>query len=133
MLQLDVENSKALQNGINVHRLKAGTMLLVLTKNSLYKITKDNGDQYDVIVQGGKKFPKPEIAHFAGSTFGGSMMKIGWIGYGMHMEIFVPAVCKTYKTTQVLAARIIGDGYEYDMEWDKMSLTPKIMQGLIQD
>lgn len=120
--------SKYLECGINVHNLKPGTTVYAVTRNSLYKIIKGDGDQYDVSIQGGKHFPQPVRGNFSGSTFGGSMMKIGWIGYGMYMEIYVPSCRKTYKTTPVKSARVVGEGWEYDMEWEngKISTKPKI-------
>jgi hypothetical protein len=117
-----LKESKCLEYGINVHKLKAGTVLLVLTRNSLYKIVKGNKDQYDITVQGGKHFRQPSQANFSGSTFGGSIIKIGWIGYGMYMEFYSVNHKTKYRTTGVEAARIIGDGWEYDMDWDKRGI-----------
>jgi hypothetical protein len=103
-----------MNNGINVHKLKPGTLLLVATKNSLYKIAKcDKIDE--VIIQGGKHIPEPCFGLFTGSTFGGSMIKLGWIGRGMFMEIFFPDQKAKIKTSFVKAVRIVGDGWEYDM------------------
>lgn len=110
----DIIDKFDLDNGINVHKLKAGTLVLVATKNSLYKIART--DVYDeVMIQGGKYFPNPTLARFTGSTFGGSMIKIGWIGYGMSMEIHSGAA--RLKTSWVRSARIVGNGWEYDMGW----------------
>jgi len=103
--------------GINVHNLKPGIIVLVSTKNSTYKIVKGDKDKHHIIVQGGSRFPEPTDSNFAGSTWGGSMIKTGWIGYGMHMEIHVPSVKKSYITSRVWAAKVIGDGWEYEMEW----------------
>jgi len=105
-----------LNDGIDVRKLKPGTLLLVMTKNSLYKITKcDRVDE--VWVQGGKHIATPKMCLFTGSTFGGSMIKIGWIGQGMRMEIYFPEKKAVLKTSAVRAARIVGDGWEYDMGW----------------
>ena len=129
MLTINLTESKCLDYGIDVHKLKAGTIILALTRNSLYKIIKGSRDQYDITIQGGKYFRKPTVANFSGSTFGGSMMKIGWIGYGMYMELYSLDHKKKYKTTPVEAARIIGNGWEYDMDWDNMGIAtePKII------
>lgn len=105
-----------LDNGIDVHQLKPGTLLLVVTKNSLYKIARcERRDE--VYVHGGKFITTPKRGLFTGSTFGGSMIKVGWIGYGMQMEIFFPDEKARIKTSVVKAARIIGHGWEYDMDW----------------
>ena len=131
MLTINLNDSKCLEYGINVHRLKVGTVILALTRNSLYKIIKGARDQHDITIQGGKYFTEPTPANFSGSTFGGSMMKIGWIGYGMYMEIYAISHKKKYKTTPVEAAKIVGAGWEYDMEWGNMGIStePKIKAG----
>jgi hypothetical protein len=108
-------------NGIDVHKLKPGIIILAVTRNSLYKIIKKEGR--NVIVQGGKKFIEPKEVIFLGSSIrGGSSIKIGWIGYGMKMEMCDDS--NNYITSIVLAARLIGDGWEYEMNWD----VPDIIQ-----
>lgn len=111
-------------HGVDVHKLPFGTTLLVVTQNNLYKITKKHGSE--VIVQGGKYMIEPSEAVFAGSSFGGSMLKIGWIDYGLLMEFYVKKIKKNIKTSPVKAVRILGNGWEYDMEWktgsDNLSL-----------
>jgi hypothetical protein len=125
MWTINLKDSKCLEYGINIHNLKAGITVLTLTRNSLYKIIKGSRDQYDISIQGGKHFREPTNANFSGSTFGGSMIKIGWIGYGMYMEFFLLEHRKNYKTTPVQAARVIGPGWEYDMEWEDMGISTK--------
>ncbi len=118
MFIVDLKNSKCLQNGIDVHSLKPGTTVLVVTKNNLYKMIKGSEDKYDVSIQGGKLFPEVKKIKFSGSTFGGTMLKIGWIGKEMFMELYSIEERKIYRTTGVTAARIVGDGWEYDMQWE---------------
>ena len=71
--------------GINVLDLEPLTELRVETTNSLYRIVVCQ--RTAVFVQGGRFFPERSAAHLAGATFGGSLLKIGWIGIGMRMEI----------------------------------------------
>jgi hypothetical protein len=113
---LDLTKLK-IENGIDVHRLKAGTIVLVQTKNNRYKLVKGFKDKYDVSIQGGKHFPEPTDVNFSGSTFGGTMMKIGWIGYKMYMEMYVIDKKSRLTTTGVRAAEIIGDGWNYVFDW----------------
>ena len=61
------------------------TGLLVETCDSLYRIVVVHGTE--VIVQGGCFFPVMTAARLAGATFGGSLIKLAWIGVGMCMEI----------------------------------------------
>jgi hypothetical protein len=71
--------------GVSVLDLDPLTVLRVETANSVYRIVVSR--RASVFVQGGQFFPETAAAHFAGSTFGGSLLKIGWIGVGMRMEI----------------------------------------------
>jgi hypothetical protein len=126
MFSLNIEQSKALEVGIDVHKLPAGTTVLVITKNNLYKLVKA-AERKHVIAQGGKYLLEPTEVVFTGSTFGGSMLKIGWIGYGMLMEMFLLDQNKRIKTSPVNAARVIGDGWEYDLDWANMG-TAKVIR-----
>ena len=118
MFTVDLKNSRCLHYGINVHLLKPETIVLVVTKNNLYKIIKGDEDKHDAFVQGGKLFPELKRIKFTGSTFGGSMLKIGWIGKEMLMELYSIEEKKLYRTSEVVAARVVGDGWEYDMDWE---------------
>jgi hypothetical protein len=71
--------------GVSLLDLEPLTVLHVETRNSVYRIVVSR--RTAVFVQGGQFFPETSAAHFAGSTFGGSLLKIGWIGVGMRMEI----------------------------------------------
>ena len=53
---------------------------------------------------------------FIGSNFGGSMLKMGWIGRDMHMEF-----CNEENyiiSTSVKKAKVITDDWQYVMEWN---------------
>ena len=62
------------------------TILLVRTENSLYWITVWEPHRRAVWVQGGSFFPQTTRACLSGSSFGGSCLKMGWVGIGLHME-----------------------------------------------
>ena len=40
----------------------------------------------EVVVQGGAFFPARPRAGLSGSSFGGSCLKLGWIGVGLRLE-----------------------------------------------
>lgn len=105
--------------GIDVSKLAPGTTLIVQTQNSKYKLKK-TGYGLEMIAQGGSHLLEPTEAHFTGSTWGGSAIRIGWIGHQMHLELHFKRGNKRRKllTTSVLNAKIITDTYEYDMGWD---------------
>ena len=74
-----------LAGGIWWRDVPSGTRALVKTKNSLYTIEKrQDGKTY---IKGHEKYcPAFVEATIFGSNFGGSMLKVGWIGVGMYME-----------------------------------------------
>jgi len=72
--------------GVALDDVEPLTELMVRTLNSQYRIVVSDGA--DVILQGGQFFPEPVHAKIDGSGFGGSFLKIGWIGIGFCMEIF---------------------------------------------
>ena len=79
--------TEALANagGLDIRRVDPLTTILVTTYNSLYRIVPLGG--LDALVQGGQFFPEATRARFDGSSFGGSFLKIAWIGEGLRMEI----------------------------------------------
>jgi hypothetical protein len=73
-------------SGIDLRTVDPLTTVLVRTRNSRYRILVR--DHTSAIVQGGAFFAEPTPARIDGSGFGGSLLKVGWIGIGLHMEIF---------------------------------------------
>ena len=73
-------------DGIGLIDVDAFTTLVVRTDNSVYRITILSPHTREVLVQGGKFFPERTRACLSGSTFGGSCLKIGWVGLGLHLE-----------------------------------------------
>jgi len=72
--------------GIALREVEPLTTIVVRTHNSCYRIliTHDT----TAIVRGGAFFPEPTPARIDGSGFGGTLLKVGWIGIGLRMEIF---------------------------------------------
>ncbi len=113
MMELS-EITKLAKDGINTKILPVGTKLEIQTKNNLYYMEKIEGNEYTI--QGGKYWPEPTTVRFPGSTFGGSVMKINWIGHLMHMEIYdLEKGCIT--TSSVRNVKIITSTYSYAMDW----------------
>ena len=73
-------------DGIGLIDVDAFATLVVRTDNSVYRITILTPHLREVFVQGGKFFPERTRACLSGSNFGGSCLKIGWVGLGLHME-----------------------------------------------
>lgn len=72
--------------GVNLRDLDPLTTLIVRTCNSRYRIIVSRDTS--VIVQGGQFFPDATAGRIDGASFGGSFLKMGWIGIGLRMEIF---------------------------------------------
>jgi hypothetical protein len=84
-------------DGLAIESLATGTMLIVRTDNSEYHIVVLDRDR--VLVEGGAIFPESVPAVFQGASAGGNLVKTGWIGVGLHMELFVEP--KWVKTSPV--------------------------------
>jgi hypothetical protein len=94
--------------GILIRDDSPGTNYVVVTKNSTYDITVLDGAERRVRVQGGEYFPEPVLCILSGSTYGGSVLKVGWIGLGMCMEFFHEG--RPIITTAVRSIGIKTDG-----------------------
>ena len=71
-------------DGVWLHEIEEGTVVYLLTRNTLYTIEKRADGFY---ISGHEKYcPKPTNAHIHGSTFGGSIIKAGFVGVDRHLE-----------------------------------------------
>jgi hypothetical protein len=78
-------NDVPVATGVSLADLEPFARLVVRTATSLYRITVLKGTK--VLVQGGKFFPDVAVADLNGSRLHGSLLKVGWIGKGLRMEI----------------------------------------------
>jgi hypothetical protein len=67
--------------------LEACDLIQARTRNSVYEIFLLEPQSGRALVRGGKHFTEPMEATVSGSTFGGCMLKMGWLGVGFRMEI----------------------------------------------
>lgn len=120
-----VDNSK---DGIEVDKLKINTKLFIETENSIYEmvILKNSTEEHKIIVEitggvkqdGSIRYKNPTKVFFTGSTFGGSILKMNWIGKNMQMEIFDNKVFTTSEVKNVVIENPKGD-WTYSMDWNK--------------
>jgi hypothetical protein len=79
--------------GLNLSVLKTGTKLYVETRNSFYELRIVEGKQVEIFGgtrhDGSTRYAKPTNVIFHGSTWGGSSIKVDWLGIDMHMEFGV--------------------------------------------
>jgi len=93
----------AASEGVSLRLLAPIAQLEVRTRNSTYQITKLGTGR--VMVLGGAFFPVWSEANLCGSTLGGSMLKMDWVGCGFRMEFLHRGA--RIVTTRVRAIRIV--------------------------
>jgi hypothetical protein len=77
-----------LLEGVTLMALEACDTVNVRTRNSDYEIFLLDPKSGRALVRGGEYFAEPVEATVSGSTFGGCMLKAGWLGVGLRMEIY---------------------------------------------
>jgi hypothetical protein len=74
-------------DGVSLRVLRPRDTIHARTRNSNYRIVLVDPEQGKVTVQGGRFFNEPVAAVVSGSTLGGCMLKLGWLGLGLRIEI----------------------------------------------
>jgi hypothetical protein len=77
----------SLLEGVTLPALKACDTIHVRTRNSDYEIFLLDPKSGRALVRGGEYFAESVEATVSGSSFGGCMLKMGWLGVGLRMEI----------------------------------------------
>ena len=72
--------------GIALDSLAAGATIVVDTANSQYHLTVLSGTERTVLVHGGA-FTYETSAVVQGATDGGNLLRAGWIGIGLRLEL----------------------------------------------
>jgi len=79
----DIAQSE-IEGGVKVADIAIGAVLHIQTQNTAYTLERREDGLY---LSGNQRFcPEPTKVTISGSTWGGSMLKVGFIGRGMHME-----------------------------------------------
>ena len=92
-----------IEGGVYLDDLPSGTALEVETQNRFYTIVNRGDGQ--VMICGHPKFcPRPVLVRIHGSNWGGSMLKVRYIGRGMHLEFRHPEF-RTIITSRILDIR----------------------------
>ena len=95
-------------NGVGLAELDALTTLVVRTLNSSYRVVVLEPPRTGILIQGGKFFPEPTKARLAGASFGGSMLKLSWLGCGLRMEVCADG--QRIVTSPVQSIAVEGNG-----------------------
>ena len=75
--------------GIDARLLPPGIEFVIDTDNSRYRFVMRDGNGVNALVQGGRFFLEETEVRIAGSTSGGSVLKIAWIELGRCLELSV--------------------------------------------
>ena len=84
---LDTWSSHNWADGVQLETIADMTRLDVRTQNSVYEISVICGRAGDILVRGGSFFPEFTAARLAGSSLGGSFLKLRGIYAGFKLEI----------------------------------------------
>ena len=93
-------------NGIGENVMPVGAVVEVETLHNVYRIEKRAHGGF--FIDGHPEIcPDPTPCSIHGSTWGSSMIKVGWIGRGMHLEFSIPNHAGHFTTTQIQAVRVL--------------------------
>ncbi|MFN0088557.1 MAG: hypothetical protein ACKVX9_24420 [Blastocatellia bacterium] len=73
-------------DGVALRTLAQFDTVCARTQNNDYYLFLLEPESGKVLVQGGRYFEEPIEATVSGSTFGGCMLKMGWLGIGLRIE-----------------------------------------------
>ena len=74
-------------DGLSIRTLTQFDTVCAQTANNDYYIFILDPENGKALIQGGRYFETPMEATVNGSTFGGCMLKMGWLGVGLRIEI----------------------------------------------
>jgi hypothetical protein len=85
----DFSRQPGCSEGLRLSALAAGTIVLVKTRHSHYRFLIIDPGEGRALVTSAVRFPEPTEVRVAGATAGGSVLKMGWIGVGLKLEMSV--------------------------------------------
>lgn len=94
---------KAEEDGVGffIESLKEGDVVMVKTRNSEYSFTIQNIKKSRAYMKSNNARFTDEVVTINGSTYGGSVIKLGWVGTEMSLECYIHSESKTFKTSCV--------------------------------
>lgn len=97
--------------GVYLADLEVGDLVEVETKNRIYFI--ENCGNGKILMSGHPKYcPQPTPVRLHGSTWGGSSLKLGFIGRGMRLEFSHPAH-GVIRTSQIREIRQLQQAHQF--------------------
>jgi hypothetical protein len=95
--------------GARLDYLPAGTFLEIETQNRYYNI-EYRGDGIALICGHPRFCPMPTLVRISGSTWGGSMLWLKFIGRGMHLE-FAHPIYGRITTSRIIEIRVVDEDH----------------------
>ncbi len=93
-----------IEGGVFLDRLQLNSVLLIQTQHRCYTAVMLGGSQ--ALISGHPEYcPEPTLVAIAGSTWGGSMLKLRFVGRGMQLEFCHPAYSTPIVTSCVQEIR----------------------------
>jgi len=89
--------------GVFLNAVEAGTHIVVGTAHSCYRFVVTDPARRRATVGGGAMFPEASEVRVDGATMGGTVIKSGWIGMGLRMELTVGSKRITTSPVKFLA------------------------------
>jgi hypothetical protein len=77
------------EGGVSIPSLEAGSTIIVRTHHSEYSMVVLDSARCRLLVQGGEHIEEPTEVTLQGATAGRHLLKVGWIGTGLRMEMCV--------------------------------------------
>lgn len=93
--------------GLSLGELTCLSRLEIQTRNSRYSLTLLNPAESQVLIQGGRFFDADTEAIVCGSSYGGTLLKLAWIGLGMRMELMSEG--RRIVTSPVVSVDVLDD------------------------
>jgi hypothetical protein len=89
--------------GLSIEGLEPGTIVTVETDHSQYRLFIVDGSSHQVRLQGGVLFPEAVPAILQGSSAARSIVRTGWIGVGLRVELLVDRQWVTTSRVRVIS------------------------------
>lgn len=100
-----------IEGGVFLEDLRRKTVLQIETQHHCY--TAVVVDDNSVLISGHPEYcPEPVMVAITGSTWGGSMLKCGFVGRGMHLEFAHPDYKTPIVTSRIKEVRECVRAYE---------------------
>ncbi len=95
------------QGGVDLAELPTLTRLLVRTQNTVYQVILLSPGESKVLIQGGRFFAEPTESYLCGSSYGGNLLKVSWVGLGMRIEVMREG--RRIVTSSVQSVHVVDD------------------------